>query len=63
MSLRKVGTTSQNTIFFKNKAGHTDIILNTVVQKLQSEGKYTAFGKFTATELASLGDEMAKYYK
>jgi hypothetical protein len=25
--------------------------------------KYTAFGKFTAQELASLADEMAKYYK
>jgi hypothetical protein len=38
-------------------------VLNIVAQKLQSEGKYTVFGKHTAQELASLGDKMAKYCK
>jgi hypothetical protein len=38
-------------------------VLNIVAQKLQSEEKYTAFGKHIAQELASFDDEMAKYCK
>jgi hypothetical protein len=38
-------------------------VLNSVVQKLQSEEKHTAFGKHTAQQRASLGDEMIKYCK
>jgi hypothetical protein len=38
-------------------------MLNTVAQKLRSEGKYRAFGKHTAQELASLRDKMDKYCK
>jgi hypothetical protein len=47
----------------KRKVDPADNMVNTVAQKLQSEGKYKAFGKHTAHELASLGDEMAKYCK
>jgi hypothetical protein len=38
-------------------------VLNIVAQKLRSEGKYTAFGKHIARELASLCDRTAKYRK
>jgi hypothetical protein len=34
-------------------------VLNTVAEKLRSE--YTEFVKHAAQELATLGDEMAKY--
>jgi hypothetical protein len=47
----------------KKKVDPADNVLNIVTQKLQFEGKYTAFGKHIPQDLASLDDKMVKYCK
>jgi hypothetical protein len=58
-----VHSSSKSSHSKKKKVDPADTVLNIVAQKLQSEGKYSAFRKHTAQELASLGDVMAKYCK
>jgi hypothetical protein len=45
------------------KVDSADNMLSIVAKNLQSEGKYTGFGRHIAQELASLGDEIAEYCK
>jgi hypothetical protein len=59
-----VHSSSKSSLSKKKKNFYpADNVLNIAAKKLQSEGKYTAFGRNIAQELASLGDEMAKYCK